>query len=133
MSKRKISRRALLSSCAEPSAEDGCDPRLDRPEDSGKVPNRKALQLCAEVERTLQSVFAECGDDVLRDLVIDSVTPAPTAVRLLVTLRRTVAVETTVVLQHLQRAHGRLRTEATAALTRRRSPDLLFRVVEREE
>ena len=132
MPRRKISRRSLLSSCAEPSAEDGLDPRLDRREGSNKVPNRKALQLCAQVERTLLGVFAECGDDVLRDLVIDSVTPAPNAARLLVTVRRTVPLETTVVLEHLQRARGKLRTDAVAALHRRRAPDLLFQVVERQ-
>jgi ribosome-binding factor A len=130
MSERKISRRALLSSCAEPSAEDGRDPRLDRREESGKVPNRKALQLCAQVERTLLGVFAELGDDVLRDLFIDSVTPAPNAARLLVTVRKPAGVEATVVLKHLQRAHGKLRSEAVAVLNRRRAPDLLFRVVE---
>jgi ribosome-binding factor A len=130
MPRRKISRRALLSSCAEPGAEDGRDPRLDRREGSDKVPNRKALQLCAQVARTLLSVFAECGDDVLRDLVIESVTPAPNTARLLVTVRRTVPVETEVVLHHLQRARGKLRTETVAAINRRRAPDLLFQIRE---
>lgn len=130
MSRRKISRRSLLSGCSEPSAEDGLDPRFDRREGSNKVPNRKALQLCAQVERTLLSAFADCGDDVLRDLVIDSVAPAPNSARLLVTIRRTVPIESAVVLEHLRRAHGKLRTEAVADLNRRRAPDLLFRVVE---
>ena len=130
MPRRKISRRSLLSGCAEPSSEDGLDPRLDRREASGKVPNRKALQLCAQVEQTLQAVFAECGDAVLRDLLIDSVKPAPNAARLLVTVRRTVPLEAALVLEHLHRAHGKLRTETVAALHRRRAPDLLFRVME---
>lgn len=130
MPRRKISRRSLLSACAEPSAEDGLDPRFDRREDSNKVPNRKALQLCAQVERTLLGAFAECGDEVLRDLVLDSVTPAPNAARLLVTVRRTVPFDSAVVLEHLRRAHGKLRTEAVADLNRRRAPDLLFRLVE---
>ncbi len=128
MSWRKISHRQLLSACAEPTSEDGRDPRLDRREGSGKVANRKALQLCAQVARTLSGAFAECGDDVLRDLVIESVTPAPNASRLLVTVRRTVPVETAVVLEHLQRARAKLRTEAAAAINRRRASDLLFRV-----
>lgn len=133
MTQRKISHRALLSACTEPSAEDGCDPRLDRREGSVKVPNRKALQVCAQVERTLLGVFAALGDDVLRDLLIDSVTPAPNAARLLVTVRKPVALETSLVLEHLQRAHGKLRSEAVAALNRRRAPDLLFRVRESGE
>jgi ribosome-binding factor A len=130
MPRRKISRRALLSACDEPSTEDGRDPRFDRREGSGKVPNRKALQVCAQVERTLSGVFVELGDEVLRDLLIDSVTPAPNAARLLVTVRKPPGINTDAVLEHLQRAHGKLRAEAVAALHRRRAPDLLFRVVE---
>jgi ribosome-binding factor A len=130
MPRRKISRRDLLAACAQPSGEDGRDPRLDRRERSGKVPNRKALQLCAQVARTLMSVLADCGDDVLRDLLIESVTPAPNASRLLVTVRPMAPHETEVVPRHLQRAHGKLRMEAAAAIHRRRAPDLLFRVRE---
>ena len=130
MPSRKISRRELLSSCAELGAGDGCDPRFDRREGSSKVPNRKALQLCAQVARTLMDVFADCGDDVLRDLRIESVTPAPTAARLLVTVLPAVAIETAVVLERLERARGKLRGEAVAAIHRRRAPDLLFRVIE---
>jgi hypothetical protein len=130
MSSRKISRRELLSSCVEPGTGDGCDPRLDRREGTGKVSNRKALQLCAQVARTLASVFADCGDDVLRDLLIDSVTPMPNTSRLLVTVLPTATIETSVLLDHLERARGKLRTEAVAAIHRRRAPDLVFRVQE---
>jgi ribosome-binding factor A len=130
MPSRKISRRELLASCAELGAGDGCDPRFDRREGSGTVPNRKALQLCAQVARTLMDVFADCGDDVLRDLLIESVTPAPNSSRLLVTVLPAVPIETSVVLAHLERARGKLRSEAVAAIHRRRAPDLLFRVLE---
>ena len=68
---RKISRLQLQSSCDEVGAGDGSDPRFDRREGADKVPNRKALQLCAQVARTLMTVFADCGDDVLRDLLIE--------------------------------------------------------------
>jgi ribosome-binding factor A len=128
MSSRKISRRKLISYCAELGSGDGCDPRLDRREGTGKVPNRKALQLCAQVARTLAGVLAECGDDVLRDLLVESVTPMPNAARLLVTLLPTVPRETSVILERLEHARGKLRTEAVAAIHRRRAPELLFRV-----
>lgn len=130
MTSRKISRREVLSSCADIGTGDGCDPRLDRREGSGKVPNRKALQLCSQVARTLMGVFADCGDCVLRDLLIESVVPAPNASRLLVTVRPVVSVETAVVLEHLAHARAKLRIEAVAAINRRRAPDLLFRVLE---
>lgn len=130
MSSRKISRRDLLSSCAQPGPDDGRDPRLDRHGSSVKVPNRKALQLCAQVARALTSVLAECRDDVLRNLVVESVTPAPNASRLLVRVASAVALEADVVLAHLQHAHGMLRSEAATAVNRRRAPDLVFCVVE---
>lgn len=132
MSSRKISHRALRSSCADVGAGDGCDPRLDRREGTGKVPNRKALQLCAQVARALAGVFADCGEDLLRDLLIESVTPAPNASRLLVTVRPAVPMESPVVLARLEHARAKLRTETVAAIHRRRAPDLLFRVSQSE-
>jgi ribosome-binding factor A len=130
MSFRKISRNDLLASCSQPGPDDGRDPRLDRREGSGKVPNRKALQLCAQVARTLASVFAECADDVLRDLVVESVVPAPNASRLLVSVAPAIAVEAGGVAERLQQARGKLRGEVTAAINRRRMPDLVFHVAD---
>jgi ribosome-binding factor A len=129
MSSRKISRRDLLSSCAQPGPDDGRDPRLDRRSGSGKVSNRKALQLCAQVARALTFVFAGCGDDVLRNLVVESVTPAPNASRLLVRVASSTDVERSLLLAHLEHAHGMLRSEVASAINRRRAPDLVFRIV----
>src|SRR6478672_834031 len=120
MRSRKISRRDLLSACEQPGPEDGRDPRLDRRGQSGKVPNRKALQLCAQVARTLTAVLAACGDEVLRNLVVESVTPAPNASRLLVRVASSVAVEAEPLLAHLQQAHSMLRSEVASAVNRRR-------------
>ena len=134
MKRRRISRRDLFSGCAEPGAGDGLDPRLESREAAGKVANRKALLLCGEAERTLSAVLAgECGDDVLRNLQVASVKPAPTSVRLLVTVYATApaaGVDAAIVLARLARAKGLLRTELAAALHRRRAPDLMFRVVD---
>ena len=131
MFRKEISRKDLLSACDTPGAGDGSDPRLDR-RDGGAVPNRKALQLCAQAARALASAFAECGDDVLRDLIIESVVPAPNTSRLLVAVA-TSAVKASLVAEHLERAHGKLRTEVAAAINRRRAPDLMFRVVDLSE
>src|SRR5438045_1577839 len=47
--------------------------------------NHKSRQLCRQVERALTMALAgECGDDVLRELYIIEVTPAPSASHLLV-------------------------------------------------
>ena len=107
---------------------------LESREAPAKVANRKALLLCGEAERTLSAVLAgECGDDVLRNLVVASVQPAPTSARLLVTVYAATPIEgvdAPAILARLERARGLLRTEVASALHRRRAPDLMFRVVD---
>src|SRR4051812_20136030 len=93
MTFRKISRNDLLSGAAEVGAQDGQDPRFDRDEASTTVPNRKALLLCGQVARTLADVLPGCGDDALRDLLVESVAPAPNSARLLVTVRKPADVD----------------------------------------
>jgi ribosome-binding factor A len=112
--------------------EDGIDPRLKPRERKSGGPDRKALQLCSQVARTLNGVLqGECGDECLRDLRVDSVLPFPSTARLLVTVALTSATATLdpfQVLEHLERAKGLLRGEVAAAVCRRKAPDLLFRV-----
>jgi ribosome-binding factor A len=131
MAFRRVSRRGLLSACAEVGPGDGIDPRLEGRGPSGPAPNRKALQLSGQVARTLSGLLAESEDDVLRDLLVVSVVPAPYASRLLVSVAPSPAeaVEAPAVLERLERVRGRLRTEVAAAVHRRKAPDLTFRVV----
>jgi ribosome-binding factor A len=129
MTFRRISRKDLLSAAAEIGEQDGSDPRFDRDTVSTKVPNRKALLLCGQIARALSDVLAGCGDDALRDLLIESVAPAPTSVRLLVTVRRPADVDEATVHFRLEAARGLLRHEIAAAIHRRKTPELLFRVV----
>jgi ribosome-binding factor A len=128
MPSRKQSRPDLLASCDLPGQDDEVDPRLDRREGASGTFRRKARQLCAQVARTLNGVLAECGDDVLRELLVESVVPSPNTLRLLVTVVPCSAIEVSQVLQHLERARGRLRSETATAIHRRRAPDLSFRV-----
>jgi ribosome-binding factor A len=130
MTFRKISRKDMLSGCSEVGPQDGQDPRYDRPDEPIKVPNRKALLLCGQVRQTLADVLAGCADDVLRDLEVESVVPFPTSVRLLVTVRRPADMDAATVGAHLEGARGLLRSEIASAVHRRKTPDLLFRVVE---
>src|SRR5262249_4596527 len=131
---KKSTLKQLRSFCSEFGEDDGLDPRKFFRKTSGKVANRKALQLCGQVARTLNLLFAgECGDDVLRELAVESVIPAPNSSRLLVSVYRTTpAAELAAekVMEHLQRAHGMLRREVAAAVHRRKVPDLTFRVVD---
>jgi ribosome-binding factor A len=129
---REPLRKQLQSLCADVGPEDGQDPRTFFRRPSGKVANRKALQLCGQVARILTSVLAgECGDAVLREVVVESVRPFPHSAHLLVTVVPAPSAEAlapATVLEHLHRAGGLLRREVAAAIHRRRAPELLFRV-----
>jgi ribosome-binding factor A len=132
MKRKKPSIRKMLLSCRELGPDDGLDPRLEGREPTAKVTNRKALQLCGQVARTLQLILGgECGDAVLRELLVQSVVPAPNSSRLLVTvaLATPAAAPPEEVLRRLHNAHGLLRQEVAAAVHRRRVPDLTFRLV----
>ena len=112
--------------------EDGIDPRLIRPDLSGRTIRRNTLQLCSQVARTLGEAFAACADEVLRDLHVVGVVPAAGGGRLLVTLAANPAAPIRpddLVEQHLARARGLLRSEVASAINRRRTPELIFRVV----
>jgi ribosome-binding factor A len=92
---------------------------------------RKTLQLCRQVERALNYVLAgECDDDVLRDLTIVSVEPAPDASRMMVTVAPSMpgTCDLPRILEHLQNASGMLRSFVAASIHRKRAPELAFRV-----
>jgi ribosome-binding factor A len=125
---RRIARKELLSSCADIGPEDGSDPRDFFKKRAEKVPNRKALQLCGQIARTLSLVLSECGDDVLRELVVETVQPTPTSARLLITLSMPDGVDAAAAIQCVERANGWLRLEVAAAIHRRKTPELTFRV-----
>jgi ribosome-binding factor A len=137
MNSKKPTRKEILASCDEVGPEDGLDPRRFLRKTTGKVVNRKALQLCSQVARTLRCVLAgECADELLRDLMVESVVPAPNSSRLLVTVSLndpTGAVSPDLVLKHLALAQGRLRAEVAAVIHRKKVPELTFRLAGREE
>ncbi|MBY0528124.1 MAG: hypothetical protein K2R98_32305 [Gemmataceae bacterium] len=129
MKEKKPSREDLLSSCSDIGPDDGIDPRtgfrLTRP----RVKNRKALQLCAQVAEALNGIFGECADDLLRELTVVSVAPAPSSAYLLVTLAVAGEVDPLQVLERVERAGGLLRSQIAAAIHRKRTPLLTYRVV----
>ena len=92
-----------------------------------ETPSRKTLQLCRQVERALGGALADCHDDVLRDLLVESVEPAPNAARLLVTVRSLDSQATLPeVLARLEAGYGHLRSEVAVAINRKRVPELAF-------
>ncbi len=130
MSSRRLSRKDLLSGCDALGPGDGQDPRYDS-SGAGRRPGRKTLQLCGQVAETLSGVLAEQADEVLRNLMVVSVTPAGSG-RLLVRVAPSLSAaarDAATILQRLAEAHGRLRSEVAASVHRRKAPDLLFEVV----
>ncbi len=127
--------------CADLSEDDGLDPhhkpryapgqrRPGRPSRPGI--DRKVLQLCHQVAETLEDVLADCGDAVLQGLRVLDVEPAPDASRLLVTVAADDLPREDFdrhrVHDHLARASGHLRSEVATAITRKRTPVLVYRV-----
>lgn len=96
-------------------------------------PHRKALQLCHQVAETLNYVLSgECDDDVLRNLYVVRVDPAPDVGQMMVTvapLDPKGAAPPEVILARLAHASGQLRREVASSITRRKTPQLLFRVI----
>jgi ribosome-binding factor A len=130
---KKPSRKEILSLVAEIRPEDGIDPRELAHKDRPRKEQRKARQLCAQVAETLSLVLSgECGDDLLQNLQVVSVEPAPDASQLVVTLGPAVGgerLDPAEVLLRLDGVAGKLRYEVAAAITRKRAPKLVFRVV----
>lgn len=74
----------------------------------------------------------ECADPIVQDLLVESVTPAPDASRLLVRVHlSTLAgqVGSAEVLTRLAGVHGFLRAQVATAVHRRKAPELMFQVL----
>lgn len=131
MKSRKPLRKNMIASCDQLGPDDGLDPRFDDRGLPGRRPGRKSLQLCREVQRTLDAVLTgECDDDVLRDLVVTSVVPAGGG-RLLVRVALAPSGQPRPAEEVMARLHavaGRLRSEVAVAVNRRKAPDLVFEV-----
>ena len=111
------------------SRKHGPDDGADRFSDSHRV-DRRAQQLCREVQRTLTAALGALDDPCLSGLIVDAVEPAPDSARLLVSVMPAPAeADPAGVLDRLRRLTGRLRAEIAAALQRKRTPELAFRLV----
>jgi ribosome-binding factor A len=93
---------------------------------------RKARQLCEQVRDALGVILPGLADEVLQNLTVVAVEPAPHTGRLLVTVAGpgpADAADRAVAAEHLERAAGLIRREVAAAVHRRKAPELAFRVV----
>lgn len=89
----------------------------------------KDLQVCRQVFDALTYALAELDDPLIEQLALVSVTPAPSAARVLVTLAPCHAgLDIEAALARLRDVAPGLREEVAAEVSRRRVPELVFRV-----
>jgi len=96
--------------------------------------NRKDLQLCRQVFDALTYALADIDDPIVDDLALAKVVPAPSAGRMqviLVAMRDD--IDPDVALESVREHADELREEVAAEITRRRVPELVFRVVPRDQ
>lgn len=121
------------SLCGQPGPDDGVDPRDDFKPASRRKNDRKDWQLCRQVFETLSYVVSgDCRDEILRGVIVVDVSPAPDARRLLVSvspLPGEANFDPLLVMQRLTEATGRFRAEVARTISRRKVPELKFRVV----
>lgn len=124
--------KRLAALCGELGTDDGLDPRHDRRGSSRKRRDRRAFQLCRQVDETISLVLAGADDPLLRDLYVARVEPAAGAshLRVWVTTHPPLdgedPIDAILAIEALERASGILRTEVTTAITRRRAPELSY-------
>lgn len=130
--KRQVSRKVLESLCGQPGPDDGVDPREFFKPQSSRRDGRKDRQLCRQILETLNFVLSgELNDDVLRGVYVQQAEPAPDASRILVTVAPLGSVDEgdpALILERLYSASKRLRTEVARSISRRKAPELVFRV-----
>ena len=96
--------------------------------------HHKDLQLCRQVFDALTYALAELDDPVIDELVLVSVTPAPSSARVLVLLvpsRDDLDIDSALACVH--EVMDELREEVAAEITRKRAPELVFRVARPDE
>jgi ribosome-binding factor A len=90
---------------------------------------RKERQLCRQVQEAVSEALAGIEDDVLLDIWVSAVEPAPDAGRLAIVVEAPSRVSPDEVLARLDKFSGFLRAEVASAITRKRVPTLTFRVL----
>jgi len=97
--------------------------------DQGGRRRHKDLQLCRQVLDALTYALAELDDPLIDELVLTSVVPAPSSARMQVTLSPArEGIDRDEALARLRDVTPELREEVAAEISRRRVPELIFRI-----
>ena len=94
--------------------------------------DHKTLRLCRQVLEALQIGLSGCGDEVLQQVYIASVAPGADPSRLEVVVELPPDLGPADAIARLEGAKGLLRSLAAEAISRKKVPDLIFRVARPE-
>jgi len=130
----KRTREQMLAHYGEIHDDDGVDPHeFFKTRELRDKQYHKTMQLCSQVAETIGLVLeGDFDDELLHNLQVVSVNPAPDASQLAVALRADVPdaqVGAQEILNRLAAVSGRLRCEVAAAISRKRAPKLVFHLV----
>jgi hypothetical protein len=126
LSDQTMFEEALLSDCRRHQRANDGQHRFDARAD------RKTLQLCRQVQHALMLALAgECGDELLRDVCVESVEPLGGAGQLLVRIAPSASSPSpaAAVMARLDARAAMLRTIVAQSICRKRAPALSFVVV----
>lgn len=99
----------------------------------GRPRGHKDLQLCRQVADAIAWFLLDVDDPILSELALASVTPAPTAARVLVTLFGGDGLDREAARTAIAAHAEELREDVAAEICRRRVPELCFRVATASE
>jgi len=103
-----------------------------RETDRPKWADHKTLRLCRQVLEALQIGLAGCADEVLQQVSIASVDPGADPSRLEVKVDLPPDLDPADAIVRLEGAKGLLRSLAAESISRKKVPDLVFRVARPE-
>ena len=101
---------------------------MNQPPASVSRLDHKARQVCRQVFDALSYAIAELDDPLLAELSLVSVDPAPDASRLQVSFVVRAPIDVGAALARLAALAPSLRAEVAAEISRRRVPELAFRI-----
>jgi ribosome-binding factor A len=131
-SSQNSQRERLLEMCGQLHEDDCVDPnQYFKPNRKLDVANKKAKQLCRQALETLEMVLSDCDEELMQSLVVAGVDPAPDSSRLLVTVGVDLEpdeFDQSLILSILQNQTPRLRAELARSISRKRVPNLSYRI-----
>jgi len=118
--------------CGQLHDDDCVDPKdYFKPMRNYDAADKKAKQLCRQAFETLEMAFSDCDQELMQSMFVASVVPAPDSSRLLVTVGvdlLPVEFSQPLILALLRDQTPRLRAELARSISRKRVPNLTFRV-----